>query len=84
MQYMKDSGKWVEQLSKENSHTLKERYMKAIGIMIRLKVLEPIHTPMEQDTTVNGSKIFSMERVRNNGLMGLNLVVNTEMVRKMD
>ena len=58
---MKDGGKMINLMEKEDSLVLMGMYIKEIGKMVRLKVLENSNILMEHNTKVIGKTICNME-----------------------
>jgi len=58
--------------------------MRDIGKMIRHMVLGSTHTSMEQSMRETGMRISNMEKVKKLGQIRVNMMGNTNMVRKMD
>ena len=63
---------------------LMETFMKEIGLMIKLMVLEHINTQTVQLMSEIGLKINNMVKVLKLGQMELVMMVTTRMVKKME
>jgi hypothetical protein len=67
----------------ESSLILKEKYMRATGLMIKHMVLALMYIQMEQNMRECGDMTFSMDRAKKHGLMDPSLLVNMQMARRM-
>jgi hypothetical protein len=79
---MKDIGRMIKLLEKEDSFMLTETFTKDNGKKTKQMVMEYILTKMELCIKVIGWKINNTEKVRKHGLMEQNIQVITSMERK--
>ena len=73
---MKENGGMEKRWDKESSNILKEKYMRAAGLMTKLTVLENTRIQMEQLTKANGLWTYNKAKALKLGLMALDLKVS--------
>jgi len=81
---MKENGRMVEPMVRDNSGMLMETSTKAIGKMTKLMALVFTSMLMEQSTLVNGKMTCSMEVDKRRGQMAPSMKENIGKVVSMD